>query len=276
MQTHLTTRATRRWRTLAVAAALTAAALMGGCGPDSATPVASASPSKLSPKDALLASIPTEKSGSFHFTLKADGGTGDGVIDPATKALSLNTEFKGDASAPFSMSMAIRVIDTKAWVRMKITGMDNVPGFGDIPDKWLLIDQTKIKDAKGSKLAFDGPDVAGAAELFKLIVDVKETGEGKYAGTVDLSTVGDESELFLSEEIKALGDQAKSVPFEATLDSAGRLSSLTINMPAVGGTPASTTAVTFDSYGSAAAITEPAAAEVQAAPTSVYDILNGG
>jgi hypothetical protein len=77
-----------------------------------------------------------------------------------------------------------------------------------------------------------------------------------------------------SDELTALGDQAKTVPFQATLDDAHRLTSVTIDVPAAGKTAAYQYHVSYTSYGAAPTISAPPANQVQQAPAAAYALLN--
>ena len=72
--------------------------------------------------------------------------------------------------------------------------------------------------------------------------------------------------------VESLGDSAKAVPFEATLDGQGRLSTLDTTMK-VNGTDVSSH-TTFSDYGTKVTATRPAASEVGEAPESFYRIFN--
>jgi hypothetical protein len=69
-----------------------------------------------------------------------------------------------------------------------------------------------------------------------------------------------------------VGDKAKSVPFTATLDSSGRLTEFKIDGSGID--PGLSMDMTFSDYGSAQNISKPTGTIV-AAPSTVYDILNG-
>jgi hypothetical protein len=104
-------------------------------------------------------------------------------------------------------------------------------------------------------------------------VDVQSTGDRKYTGTLDLTKATD-ADIVDKKIVKDLGEAAKSVPFEATLDDKGRLSSLKINVPAGTKTKAQTWEVTYSDYGTAPKVEKPPAAETMEAPQAVYNLLN--
>lgn len=120
----------------------------------------------------------------------------------------------------------------------------------------------------------DDADPAGAAALFRSIVDVEAAGPGEYRGTMDL-TQAKGAELVDEETADALGEKAKAVPFRATVDSARRLTSLSVDLPAAGKEPERTHTVSYARYGKAPKVSRPPAAQVTEAPPAAYQLLNG-
>jgi hypothetical protein len=77
------------------------------------------------------------------------------------------------------------------------------------------------------------------------------------------------------EIVGKLGDKAKTIPFTATVDGQGRLTKLSLEMPAAGDTPPHKVEVKFTDYGSATAVQKPPAGQTQDAPATAYEFLNG-
>lgn len=73
--------------------------------------------------------------------------------------------------------------------------------------------------------------------------------------------------------VKDLGTTATKLPFEAKVDPQGRLTRLTIKVPAVGATPAQDLQVSYSDYGAATAPKAPPASEVVEAPAKLYELL---
>jgi hypothetical protein len=65
------------------------------------------------------------------------------------------------------------------------------------------------------------------------------------------------------------------VPFTAGLDDQGRLSALTIQLPAANGQPSQTLEVLYTDYGTPVNVQRPAASEITEAPANVYSSLGG-
>jgi hypothetical protein len=149
-----------------------------------------------------------------------------------------------------------------------------VTGLPKLPKKWMHIDPSKVKDFGGAELTFTDPDPTGAESLFESTVEVQPAGTGQYRGVMDL-TRASRAELVDKETITALGDKAKSIRFRATVDGSGRLTLVSLDVPAAGQTPAATYKVAYADYGAAPPVAEPPAKDVQEAPAEAYELLNG-
>jgi hypothetical protein len=193
--------------------------------------------------------------------------SGSGVADPAAGAIQVSGTT--DLAEETKMVWSQLVIGTDSWARIKVSAPEPMPGFTDLPDKWLHIDKTKI----GNGWAPDPSDPAGVSAVLNLLTDVTESSPGKFTGTVDLSGAKD---LYLVNEIEIslAGEHAKALPFEAEVDAKGRLASFTVKLPATGGDETDELKVTFSDFGSAPAITAPAASETQEAPESTYPLFS--
>jgi hypothetical protein len=66
------------------------------------------------------------------------------------------------------------------------------------------------------------------------------------------------------------GDAWKALPFEATVDERGHLTSITTHVPAVASMPATTSKVTLSDFGKPVTITAPPASQVKELPESYY------
>jgi len=75
--------------------------------------------------------------------------------------------------------------------------------------------------------------------------------------------------------VDSYGAAAQRVPFTAGLDEQGRLSELTIQLPAVNGQPAQPLEVLYTDYGIAVGDLTPDPATVVEAPANLYTTLGG-
>ncbi len=265
---------TARLTRLGAALAVTAATVAGCGGLSSSTPQAApTTKAPKAPKDVLLAAVPTEKTGPYHFSVKESDGTFTGIVDATKKAISLGISQK-EPDAGFTMDMKFLIIDEKSWTKIKFTPA-SVPGLPRLPQKWMLLDPSKIKDKENSPLAYgdDQSDPAYTQEIVENAAQVEPTAAGQFSGVTDLTLTGVE-DIVDNATLKALGAKAKAVPFTAAIDAKGRLTALAVRIPAAGKAKAYTYAAAYDGYDSTSTPVVPAAAEQQKAVPAVYDMLN--
>ncbi|MET7667123.1 hypothetical protein [Micromonospora luteifusca] len=256
----------------AVAAMLATTTLLGGCGPKSEPASApqsgpSASPT-VDPKQALLDAVPDGTEGTFQFSGKDYSNTHSGRVDPASKAVEINTTGAPDDGITTKMSFLL--IGEEVWLKAKFSGQPGLPKF---PDKWMKLDRTKLADS-GSIPAYDGADQGNAGPLIEAATSVKEESPGQYVGVIDVSA-GNAAQVLEEGEAAALGEAAKTVPFTAVVDADKHLTSLTLKIPAAGKTKAYDYVVTYADYGTTPKISVPAGAAVTNAPKMAYEMLNG-
>jgi hypothetical protein len=264
---------TRRWATagLAVAASLTfATAACGTTSNETSTPTTSAIPAN--PKDALVASAQELQKTTFTFKLTGAGVTGSGSVDAPADSATMKAKFS-DQETNMTFAMEFLILAEDRYMKLDFGSLP-IPGLPP-KDKWQHIDLTKVKDPKSLDLdvATDA-DPAGAKTIFDSIVTAEKTGDKQYKGTVDISAIGKDADLLDADVVKDLGPDAKTVPFEATLDDQGRLTNLKLQIPAKGKVKAQVWEITYSDYGSAPKLEKPSASEAQEAPKGVYDLIN--
>ncbi|MFC6014913.1 hypothetical protein ACFP2T_01710 [Plantactinospora solaniradicis] len=263
----------RRWGIATLAAATLFLPGLTACGTQGADQ-GSSSGSPAIPadaKEALLASTKEITKGNFRFTMKGAELDGAGTVHLPSKSAQMTMK-AGDAE--FSMDMEIIYIEPDSWVKMSIKGAEGVPGLEKLNSgKYQHLDQSKIADAEGLGFDFKDVDPAGSEALTKAIVDVQETGEGAYSGTIDLTKATDAG-MVDEDAVKGLGAEAAKLPFEAKLDAEGRLASMTIKMPAIGGGTPQDLTVSYSDYGSAVPAKAPPAGETVEASPETYDLFN--
>ncbi|GAA4438760.1 hypothetical protein [Phytohabitans houttuyneae] len=222
------------------------------------------------PAEKLRDAVPDGSQGSFRYTMKELEGNAKGEVNPKEKRMTYTAVFKDD-SIGFSMTMAIIVIDQDAWTKVTFDNAKDVTGLPKLPPKWLAIDTSKVDDPEDVR--YTHPDPTGAVVLFDHIVDATETSQGAFTGTVDLQASA-EVEVVDAAGLTALGEKAKAVPFAAAVDSSGRLTSLTLDVPGAGEQAAFRWEATFSDYGAAPEVKQPPAAQTMPAPPEAYDLLN--
>ena len=88
---------------------------------------------------------------------------------------------------------------------------------------------------------------------------MQTAGSRSYKGTLDLTKVAGVTGID-KVTVDSYGAAAQNVPFTAGLDEQGRLSALTIELPAVNGTPTQPLEVLYTDYGIAVTAEAPPAA----------------
>jgi hypothetical protein len=115
-------------------------------------------------------------------------------------------------------------------------------------------------------------DPVNTAALLSSTTDVHATGGNSYAGTLDLTKAAGLAGVD-QVTIDGYGTAAQKVPFTAGLDGQGRLSVLTIDLPAVGGQQVQPIEALYTDYDAPVTVQRPAASEVTEAPDSLYKSL---
>ncbi|MGC4804405.1 hypothetical protein [Micromonospora sp. DT233] len=244
----------------------------------SATPGSSASgsaaPGTSDAKQALLNSTNEIRNGNFRFTMAGVGTTAEGQVHQPSQSAEIKLSI-GDASSDVSMKLNVIHFKPDSWVKLDLGGQAaKLPGVQNLNlGKYQHLDQARIKGNRSLGFDFEKVDPAGSEVLTQGITEVRSTGEGTYAGTIDVSKAAEAGSLN-AELIKALGQQAQSLPFTAKLDPQGRLSELVIQVPASGQVKAQDIKMTYSNYGGATAAQRPPATEVVEAPKELYNVFN--
>ncbi|MFE9954622.1 hypothetical protein [Micromonospora sp. NPDC005299] len=258
-------------------AVLAATALSAGCGTGDgaaegagSTPGASAS---ADPKATLLAAVPDEKDAAFRFSTVSGADKFTGVVDPAAHATELSMSQKNE-DPEFTMGMTFRVIDEDLWMRVKLTGIAGLHDMLKLPKRWMALDRTKLDDASEAPV-YDGADPANTAAIIRTADTVEDKSNGTYTGFANLADNADVQDAVDGVDVAALGEAAKKVPFTAVVGPDGNLTSLTLEIPAAGKQKATKLVTRYYDFGKAPKLTAPAGDQVQKAPTSAYELLNG-
>lgn len=265
----------RRVAALATAV-LAATALSAGCGTgDGGSEGAGSDPGASAPADpkaTLLAAVPDEKDPAFRFSTMDGTDKFTGVVDPAAHAMELGMTQKNE-DPEFTMAMTFRVIDEDLWMRVKLTGIPGLHDMLKLPKRWMALDRTKLDDETEAPV-YQNADPANTAGIIRTADTVTDKGDGTYAGVADLTANADVQSA-LGVDMAALGAAAKKVPFTAVVGPDGNLVSLTLEVPASGKKKAMKLVTRYYDFGKAPKVTTPAGDEVQKAPASAYEVLNG-
>ncbi|MGH3738125.1 MAG: hypothetical protein ACRDT6_21315 [Micromonosporaceae bacterium] len=130
----------------------------------------------------------------------------------------------------------------------------------------------------GNTFADAGNPVGNADYLLAVSDGVKETSKGTYEGTLDLKKYAEtyakpEEAKELKEILKDLGPEAQKVPFTATVDDAGRLTSMTTTMKITqdGEKVTVEQEMKYSDFGTKVDVEKPPADKTQEAPASMYE-----
>jgi hypothetical protein len=267
----------RTVRLLATAAIATSVLLAAGCGSSSdddkkPSPQSPAEASRSAAASSSAAAVATGDLNtavqelaktSYKYTMKAGDASGGGSVDPAAKQSSMAIAVGSGAD---QFRTEVLIIDPELFV--KITGLP-LPGVDG--KKWLRIDRARIKSFTALGIQ-DIDDPTGVKTLAKTIATIQKTGDSSYKGTLDLSKG---SAAFGLDEaaVRQLGEKARAIPFEATVNPAGKLATWKMTIPAFGGEKETTFDLAYTDHGGTFGLKKPAAGEIVNPPAAVYDML---
>ncbi|MFI5490907.1 hypothetical protein [Actinoplanes sp. NPDC051859] len=149
--------------------------------------------------------------------------------------------------------------------------------------RWLRVDAVRLTSAAASEQqssldqlaaapSTDRPDITGVDALVNAVVTAEQSGH-TITGTLDATRV-DERLRLLEADFAYFGPQVRSLAYRATLDDAGRLSTLRVDQPdSPELAPAAPLAITISRYGQAQV--PPAPIDAAELSSLGYDLLAG-
>jgi hypothetical protein len=269
----------RRWALAGLAMTASLSLATAGCADsdnsakskDTATATSSA---PVDAKQALADSVKALAEGNFKFTLADSESTGSGSVHAPSKSAQMEAKSR-PSEGEFSIGFV--AVDQDRWIKLDLGSEIN--SALKLPKKWMHIDPAKVTDSellKEMSVEFGNAekiDPVGSGIILKSVVTAERTGDGAYSGTVDLSKATDAG-LVDEDVVTKLADKAKAIPFTATVDGKGRLTQLTLDIPAAGEVTAHKLEATYSDYGAASEARKPPAGQTQEAPASAYEMLN--
>lgn len=236
-----------------------------GAGTPADTPSAAASSSAADPGAAAALGKAAATLGTTSFKITLTSG-------PALKMTGTMDAPNGQGAAELNASgpntditVLTRLVDQDLYVQ--------VPGVTKA-GTWTRIDVSRLPEGANLGLRPGQIDPANTAQLLTSTTDVRQVDARSYEGTLDLTKVAGVSGINKA-TVESYGDTAQKVPFTAGLDDQGRLSALTIQLPAVNGQQSAPLEVLYTEYGVTVEDLRPPAAQVVEAPADLYDTLGG-
>jgi hypothetical protein len=139
---------------------------------------------------------------------------------------------------------------------------------------WTHVDVSRLPEGANVGLRPGQIDPVNTQKVLTSTTDVQQVDPRSFKGTLDLTKVAGITGVSPS-TVTAWGDSAKNVPFTAGLDDQGRLSALTIQLPAVEGQQAHPLDVLYTDYGTTVTAERPAPSKIIEAPDKFYTSLGG-
>jgi hypothetical protein len=249
---------------------------MAGCNPDATTtpgasgaptetPSSSTSSSAADPAAAAALAKATAALGTQSFKITMTAGPGvklTGLID--------SPDSKGTATLNITGSNTDITVKTLLVVQDLYLQVPGVTKTG----KWTHVDVSRLPEGANVGLRPGQIDPINTQKVLTSTTDVKQTDSRGYSGTLDLTKVAGITGIDPS-TVTTWGAAAQNVPFTAGLDDQGRLSALTIQLPAVAGQQAAPLDVTYTDYGTPVTAERPATASIVEAPGNLYSSLGG-
>ena len=249
---------------------------VGGCSADGEatpgassgtvqTPSAGAGSAAADPAAAAALGQATAALGTTSFKITMTAGPGlklDGLMDaPNGKGTATLTA----SSENTEVNVKTLIVDKDLYVQ--------IPGVTRA-GTWTHVDVARLPEGANVGLRPGQIDPANAAQLLTSTTDVQQVDSRSYRGTLDLTKAAGVAGMNRA-AIDSYGDAAQNVPFTAGLDEQGRLSALTVQLPAVNGQQATPLEVLYTDYGTTVDVQRPAAAEITEAPDELYTRLGG-
>ncbi|HWG98770.1 MAG TPA: hypothetical protein VNV66_05490 [Pilimelia sp.] len=241
------------------AGALLALAMAAGCASKPDDPAATTTPTTAANPTAALAAAGAKVSEqSFRLTGTIGEAKLTGAVDPTAKVSQMTMDIpSGDAAGKIEM----RAIGADIYVRMTFPDAP-LPGFDG--KKWFHVDSSKAGQGPWDKAAVDAVQLA---KVLEGATDVQRTGPNEFKGTLDATKASATALQLDADDLKGMGEKAKSIPFTARVDDQGRLVNYRIEMPAAGAEPAEPIDLTLSDFGTTVEVAKPPASEVTRAPS---------
>jgi hypothetical protein len=264
---------TRRLAGLGLGILATVALGVAGCSGDNGTPSATTSqpaatpassgPANPTAASALGSAAATLDNTSFKITMTSGPGVNlTGFVDAPNHKGTGTLKLSGPNA---NLEVKSLLVDQDMYVQ--------IPGVTKA-GTWTHVDVARLPEGANTGLRPGQIDPANTAQLLASTTDVQQVDSRSYKGTLDLTKVAGVTGVD-KVTVNSWGTAASQVPFTAGLDDQGRLSALTLQLPAVNGKQSPPLEVLYTDYGTTVNAKRPAASEVTEAPDNLYKALGG-
>ncbi|MDH6465648.1 hypothetical protein M2302_005850 [Micromonospora sp. A200] len=242
--------------------------LTSAAGCDSADEPTSRPTDEPDPLAEVRAAAGRTASVSTRTTMSVPGLEVDGEVDPVgrTLALTISTVLDGETT-----KQRVRVLGDDAYLMLGKTYMPTIDAT-----KYIPFAASSFASASVVHLA-DPFDPAGLKGLAPALVDARRSAADQYAGTLDLASAPTGTSRGLlpadADQVRAAGDVLRAIPYEATVDGQGYLTSMTVKVPAFGSVPAYVSTARFSAFGRPVRVARPAAEEMTDVPENIRRLL---
>jgi len=244
------------------------AALLSGCSGDEKKPSAPVTPSADSAALTAL-SHSADHLDTTSFAVDVVSGKSLNIKARMDSPKQLGELVMNAAAKEQTLKMVTRLIGSDVFVRIEGVQLPGVDARN-----WMKVDPSKISSGFQVGFAPGQNDPGGSSRMIKAINTAEALPDGRYKGTIDLTKAGTGTGLsFSSADISGLGAGASAVPFLASLDQQGRLTSLQLDLPAVTNGKAAFIDVTYSAFGQAFKVDTPPPAAVVTPPDSIYQFF---
>jgi hypothetical protein len=229
----------------------------------------------VTPAEQLTRAVEAVTGTGFSYRAATSRGTIDGVVDIPNRAGKVRAVTSVEGT---DITVDLVVLRTDYYLKLKGIA---IAGAASGVFVRLRADRLESAEVYGLNVL----DPSNTRNLPAQFVSVDEVSAGRFAGTLDL-TKGSASGAIgsaakgsafgaTSSVLALMGQAATTVPFEAGVDSGGRLATLTYTLPpytlAPGfSAPAAEVAVSYADFGRPVKVARPTAAHVVEAPPGLY------
>ncbi|MCA2213456.1 hypothetical protein [Jidongwangia harbinensis] len=237
-----------------------------GAGTTSGAPSPSASTGTADPAAAEALGKATAALGNTSFKVTMTSG-------PGFQLTGLMDAPNGKATGELA------VTGTNAEIKVKTLIIEQdlyvqIPGITK-GSTWTHVDVSRLPEGANVGLRPGQIDPANTADLLASSTDVQQVDPRSYRGTLDLTKAAGIAGLD-QVTVDGYGAAGQNVPFTAGLDDQGRLSALTIQLPAAAnGQQAQPLEVLYTDYGTTVNAQRPPAGQITEAPNDLYTSLGG-